>query len=129
MVGVGDAMGIHRAGMATGGHGFAGHRGGTMDGFDVSTARISTAASGVDQVGEALNREIAHMRDLLADIGAGWHSSTAAPRFVTAMHGYLDQARALATALLGHGAGLAAIGKAFDQAEQAIADATPAVAG
>lgn len=99
-----------------------------MDGFDIATARIATAAGGVDRVGDALNAEIAHMRDLLAEISAGWQSSMAAPRFVTAMHGYLDQAGTLAGALLSHGAGLAATGRAFDQAEQAIAEATPGVA-
>lgn len=99
-----------------------------MDGFDIATGRIAAAAVGVEQIGDALNREIAHMGDLLADIGAGWQSSVAAPRFVTAMHGYLDQARLLSQALLSHGAGLAATGRAFDQAEQAIAAATPAVA-
>jgi hypothetical protein len=98
-----------------------------MDGFDITTGRIATAASGVDQVGTALNREIAHMRDLLADIGAGWQSSTAAPRFLTAMNGYLDEAHVLSSALLSQGAGLAATGRAFDQTEQAIAESTPAV--
>lgn len=100
-----------------------------MDGFDITTGRIATAASGVQRVGDELNREIARMHDLLADIGAGWQSSSASPRFVSEMNGYLDQARQLKDALLSHGAGLAATGKAYEQAEQAVAEATPAVTG
>lgn len=99
-----------------------------MDGFDVATARIGTAATGVEQVGATLGREIAHMDELLGELSAGWRSSVAAPRFVAAMEGYLGDARALTTALLGHAEGLAATGRAFDEAESAIAAATPAVA-
>jgi len=100
-----------------------------MDGFDVATDRISSAASSVDSVGAALQSEIATMDGILADIGAGWHSSSAAPRFVAAMDGYLADARHLATALLSHGEGLASASTAFAQAEEAIAAATPAVTG
>jgi hypothetical protein len=100
-----------------------------MDGFDIATGRSASAASGVEHVGEELTREIGRMHDLLADIGAGWQSTTAAPRFVAAMNGYLDQASLLKDALLGHGAGLAATGKAYEQAEQAVAESTPVVTG
>lgn len=98
-----------------------------MDGFDVTTQRIGAAASGVEQVGTSLRREITHMEDLLADIGAGWRSTAAAPRFVAAMQGHLDQARQLAAALLSHAEGLSAVGRTFEATEAAIADATPAV--
>lgn len=98
-----------------------------MDGFDIATDRIATAASGVDQVGAALHREIASMEATLADIGAGWRSTMAAPRFAAAMGGYLDEARLLAETLLGHGANLAATSRAFEQAEETISAATPAV--
>lgn len=99
-----------------------------MNGFDIATDRISTAATGVEDVGTALKGEIATMDGILADIGAGWRSSSAAPRFIAAMEGYLDEARMLSEALLGHGAGLAAAGTAFAQAEESIATATPVVA-
>lgn len=98
-----------------------------MNGFDIVSDRISTAASGVEAIGGALHREIATMEGLLADIGAGWQSSSAAPRFAVAMDGYLDEARLLTEALIGHGAGLAATARAFEQAEEAVAAATPAV--
>lgn len=98
-----------------------------MDGFDIATDRIQAAASGVDQVGASLHREIAAMEGTLADIGAGWHSTTAAPRFAAAMGGYLDDARRLAEALISHGASLAVASRTFEQAEGAIAAATPAV--
>jgi WXG100 family type VII secretion target len=100
-----------------------------MDGFDITTGRISTAAAGVEQVADALTGEIATMRDLLAEISAGWQSSAAAPRFAAAMQGYLDQAGALKDALLSHGQGLAATVRAFEQAEDAVAQSTPAVTG
>ncbi len=100
-----------------------------MDGFDIATERISAAASSVDSVGTALQSEIATMDGILADIGAGWHSSSAAPRFVAAMDGYLADARHLALALLSHGEGLASTSTTFAQAEEAIAAATPAVTG
>lgn len=99
-----------------------------MEGFDIATDRIATAASGVDEVGAALHHEISAMEGTLADIGAGWRSTSAAPRFAAAMDGYLDEARLLAEALLGHGASLAATSRTFDQAEEAIATATPGVA-
>lgn len=98
-----------------------------MDGFDVATDRIANAATSVETIGTALRNEIATMDGILADIGAGWHSSSAAPRFVAAMDGYLTDARTLATALIGHGESLAAASTAFAQAEDAIASATPAV--
>lgn len=98
-----------------------------MDGFDIATDRIATAASGVDEVGAALHREIAAMEGTLADIGAGWRSTSAAPRFAAAMGRYLDEARLLADALLSHGSSLAATSRAFEQAEEAVAAATPAV--
>lgn len=98
-----------------------------MDGFDVATDRISSAASSVESVGTALQSEIAAMEGILADISAGWHSSSAAPRFVAAMDGYLADARNLAAALLSHSEGLASASTAFARAEEAIAAATPAV--
>jgi WXG100 family type VII secretion target len=98
-----------------------------MDGFDIATDRISSAATSVGSVGTALQSEIATMDGILADISAGWHSSSAAPRFVAAMDGYLADARTLATALLSHGEGLASASTAFAQAEEAIAAATLSV--
>lgn len=98
-----------------------------MDGFDIATDRLATAASEVDQVGAALHREIAAMEGTLADIGAGWRSTSAAPRFAAAMNGYLDDARLLADALLSHGASLTAASRAFEQAEGVVASSTPAV--
>lgn len=98
-----------------------------MEGFDITTERIATAATGVDAVGAALQHEITTMDGILADIGAGWHSTSAAPRFAAAMEGYLDDARLLAQALISHGAGLQDTSTAFAQAEEAIAAATPAV--
>jgi WXG100 family type VII secretion target len=103
-------------------------QGGHMDGFDNATERISSAATSVETVGTALQTEIATMDGILADIGAGWHSSSAAPRFVAAMDGYLADARTLAAALISHGEGLAATSTSFAQAEEAIAAATPVVA-
>ncbi|HET8588894.1 MAG TPA: WXG100 family type VII secretion target [Nakamurella sp.] len=100
-----------------------------MDGFDVTTGRIATAAAGVEQVADALTGEIATMRDLLGEISAGWQSSAAAPRFLAAMQGYLDQAAALKDALASHGQGLTATVRAFERAEDAIAQSTPAVTG
>lgn len=99
-----------------------------MNGFDIATDRIATAATGVEGVGTALRGEIATMEGILADLGAGWRSTSAAPRFRSAMDGYLDEARLLTEALLSHGAGLAATGSSFAQAEDAIALATPGVA-
>lgn len=100
-----------------------------MDGFDVATSRIATAASGVEGIGTGLQQEIATMDGLLGDISAGWRSTTAAPKFVNSMQGYLEQARLLTRALLSHAEGLAATGRSFDAAEQAIAEATLAVTG
>lgn len=99
-----------------------------MDGFDIATDRIRAAASDIDQIGAELHQEIAAMEGTLADISAGWHSTTAAPRFVAAMGDYLDEARLLALALLSHGASLASASRSFEQAEEAIAAAAPAVA-
>lgn len=100
-----------------------------MDGFDIATDRISRAATGVEQVAETLGGEIATMEGLLDELSVGWQSSTAAPRFVAAMNGYLEQARQLAGALLGHSAGLAETSTAYGQVEESITQATPAVAG
>lgn len=98
-----------------------------MNGFDVATDRIATAATGVEAVGASLQGEIATMDGILADISAGWQSTSAAPRFVAAMDGYLADARILAGALLTHGASLHATSSAFAQTEEAIAAATPVV--
>lgn len=98
-----------------------------MEGFDIATDRIGSAATGVESVGAAMQGEIAAMDGILADIGAGWHSSSAAPRFVAAMDGYLADARSLAAALLSHGEGLASTATVFAQTEEAIAAATPGV--
>lgn len=99
-----------------------------MEGFDISTERIATAANEVGGVGAALQQEIATMDTILGEISAGWRSTTAAPKFVASMQGYLEQARTLTTALLGHADGLATTGKQFAATEQAVADATVAVA-
>lgn len=98
-----------------------------MDGFDIASERIKSAATGVDGVGAALQREIVTMDGLLGDIRAGWQSTSAAPRFAAAMEGYLDDARTLAQALISHGASLSSTAQAFDQAEETVAAATPAV--
>lgn len=99
-----------------------------MEGFDIASERIASAATSVDGIGSALHSEIATMDGLLADIGAGWQSTSAAPRFVAAMEGYLDEARQLTQALIAHGAALAATSRAFEDAEEAVAASTPVVA-
>lgn len=98
-----------------------------MDGFDIATDRIQSAATSVESVATALQAEIATMEGILADISAGWYSTSAAPRFAAAMDGYLADARSLTSALLSHGEGLASTSTAFVQAEESIAAATPAV--
>lgn len=98
-----------------------------MNGFDVATDRIATAGTGVESVGIALQGEIAAMDGILTDISAGWHSTSAAPRFVAAMEGHLADARILADALLSHGASLHMVGTSFAQTEEALAAATPVV--
>lgn len=98
-----------------------------MEGFDIATDRITTAATGVESVGTALQGEIATMDGILAEIGAGWRSSSAGPRFAAAMDGYLADARQLTAALLSHGESLASASASFDHTEESIAAATPAV--
>jgi WXG100 family type VII secretion target len=94
-----------------------------MDGFEVTTGRIGTAAAGVGDASAALGREVATMHDLLAEIQAGWQSSEAAPRFAAAMQGYLEEARQLKDALLGQADALAATGRSFEATEASIAAA------
>lgn len=99
-----------------------------MDGFDISTERVSAAGTGVADIGGSLAREIATMHDLLGEIRAGWQSSLAAPRFAAAMTGYLDDAARLKDALLSHGAALTSASRSYDATESALADSIPAVA-
>ncbi len=99
-----------------------------MDGFDISTERVSAAGTGITDIGGSLAREIGTMHDLLGEIRAGWQSSVAAPRFAAAMTGYLDDATRLKDALLSHGAALAGASRSYDATESALADSIPAVA-
>lgn len=94
-----------------------------MDGFEVTTAHIAAAATGAGDAGAALGREIATMHELLAEIRAGWQSSEAAPRFATAMQGYLEDAEQLRGALIGQADALATTGRAFENTEASIASA------
>jgi WXG100 family type VII secretion target len=93
-----------------------------VDGIAISTERIATAAEGVSDVGALLNKEISAMRDLLAQISAGWQSDSAAPRFAATMQGYLEQATQLKDALLSHGASLLTTGHRFAEAESNLAE-------
>lgn len=92
-----------------------------MDGIAVSTDRIASAGVGVSDVGDALGLEISTMEDLLAQIGAGWQSDTAAPQFAARMREYLGQAVVLKDALVTHGATLVTTGRRFAEAEAAVA--------
>ena len=96
-----------------------------MDGFEVTTPRIAAAATGAGDAGAALGSEIATMRELLAEVQAGWQSSEAAPRFAAAMQGYLDDAEQLRGALLTQAGALGATGRTFEAAESSIAAAFP----
>lgn len=100
-----------------------------MNGFDVDTDRITTAATGVEAIAEALQGEIATMESIMAELSTGWQSSSAAPRFAAAMEGYLADAGILAQALTSHGDGLSRASTSFAQADDAIAEATPGAAG
>lgn len=94
-----------------------------MNGFLVTTERIASAGGAVTEVAGALSAEIATMHSLLGDIRAGWHSTSAAPRFAAAMEGYLAEAATLQEALVGHGSGLTTTAQRFAETEQALADA------
>ena len=93
----------------------------------IDTQRIGTAGIGVSDVGASLAREIATMQDLLGQIRSGWQSSEAAPRFAAAMEGQLADATALKDALLGQGTALTTAAQRFGEAENALANAVPAV--
>ena len=95
--------------------------------MQIDTQRIGTAGIGVSDVGASLAREIATMHDLLGQIRSGWQSSEAAPRFAAAMEGHLADATALKDALLGQGAALTTAAQRFGEAENALAEAIPAV--
>lgn len=92
-----------------------------MDGIAVSTERITSAGTGVSDVGAGLNAEISTMEDLLAQIAGGWQSDTAAPQFAARMQEYLQQAVVLKDALISHGATLVVTGRRFAEAETAVA--------
>ena len=98
-----------------------------MSGLTIDTQRIANAGVGVSDVGGALASEIATMHDLLGQIRSGWQSSEAAPRFAAAMEGHLADATSLKDALLGQGSALSTSAQRFAQAENALADAVPAV--
>ncbi len=92
-----------------------------MDGIAISTERIASAGAGVSDVGAGLSAEINTMEDLLAQIGAGWQSDSAAPQFAARMREYLQQAVVLKDALISHGATLVVTGRRFAEAETAVA--------
>ncbi len=94
-----------------------------MDGIAINTERITTAGTGVSDVGGLLTTEIRNMEELLAQIRSGWQSDSAAPQFAAIMHGYLDQAVQLKDVLLSHGATLLATGHRFAEAEANLAGA------
>ncbi len=98
-----------------------------MSELSIDTQRIGTAGIGVSDVGASLAREIATMHDLLGQIRSGWQSSEAAPRFAAAMEGHLADATALKDALLGQGTALTTAAQRFGEAENALANAVPAV--
>lgn len=91
-----------------------------MDGIAISTDRIASAGAGVSEVGAGLGAEISTMEDLLAQIGAGWQSDSAAPQFAARMQEYLHQAVVLKDALISHGATLTLTGRRFAEAETAV---------
>ena len=99
-----------------------------MEGFSVTTERVVTTGGAVADVGAALTGEIATMTGLLDELGAGWQSSDAAPRFVAAMSAHLEQATVLKDALLSHGESLMLAGRRYAETEAAIAAGIPAVA-
>ncbi len=94
-----------------------------MEGFTVTTERIVSAGSGVTTVGDALAKEITAMHGMLDEIRSGWSSTTAAPRFATAMLGQLDQATVIKDALLSHGTSLTNSGHEYAKAEAQLAEA------
>ena len=98
-----------------------------MSGLSIDTQRIGNAGIGVSDIGASLAREIATMQDLLGQIRSGWQSSEAAPRFAAAMETHLAEATTLKDSLLGQGAGLLTAAQRFGEAENALADAVPAV--
>lgn len=96
-----------------------------MDGIVVSSDRVVSTGTAVGDVGHRLGGEIVLMHDLLGEIQAAWQSDQAAPRFARSMQGYLGEATALRDALLSQGAGLLGAGRAFAEAETAVAAAVP----
>src|SRR6478735_5866278 len=100
--------------------------GGTVEGFSITTERITSAGSGVADVGTALAGEISTMHGLLDEIRSGWQSSDAAPRFAALLDDHLAAATTLKDALLSHGQSLIGAGRRFDETESAIAVGLPA---
>lgn len=98
-----------------------------MDGIAVSSERVVATGTAVGDVGQRLGTEIGVMHDLLGEIQRGWQSDQAAPRFARSMQGYLDEAAALRDALLSHGESLLGAGRAYAEAESAVAAAVPGV--
>jgi WXG100 family type VII secretion target len=96
-----------------------------MTGLAVDTQRIAGAGSAVSGVAESLTGEITSMRGLLDQIRAGWQSSEAAPRFISAMEQHLADATALKDALVGHGSALTSAAGRFGEAELSLAQAIP----
>ncbi|WP_029138544.1 WXG100 family type VII secretion target [Nakamurella lactea] len=97
-----------------------------MEGFSISSERITAAGGGVSGVADSLATEITAMTEMLDQIRAGWQSTQAAPRFAAAMQGHLDQATLIKNALVSHGASLTNTGRQFDQAESTLAAGIPA---
>ncbi|ACV81411.1 WXG100 family type VII secretion target [Nakamurella multipartita] len=97
--------------------------------LSIDTQRIAGAGDAVTEVAGSLTREVASMRELLDQIRAGWQSSEAAPRFAAAMEQHLTDAVTLKDALIGQGAALTVAAGQFRDAESALAQAVPAVAG
>ena len=98
-----------------------------MDGIAVSSERVAATGTAVGDVGQRLGGEITTMHDLLGEIQAGWQSDQAAPWFARSMLGYLQEATVLRTALLTHGESLLGAGRAYAEAESAVAASVPGV--
>lgn len=96
-----------------------------MDEFAISSEKIAAAGSGVSGVAGELQKEIAAVDGILADIRNGWQSDQAAPRYAATMQAHLEQARVMKDALMSHGTSLVEAGRQYDQAEAALAQGIP----
>ncbi|GGM08628.1 WXG100 family type VII secretion target [Nakamurella endophytica] len=96
-----------------------------MQGISITSDRVVAMGGAAEAVGAELTREIAAAREILEGIRAGWRSDQAAPRYAAALEGYLQEAAELRDALVGHGAALERTGRAFAEAESALAAGLP----